>query len=156
MLPVVLCNDTFVLYEGERGRGGICSHPRTFAWLWICQVKSIISVANSGDLPTKKSGKHCFAFGHFWHIGDAAKCYDAFSDVYVMHLYDAFATCVIFGAVCIFDALLKYWCTYYPNYNMCDITEKPDIGQIWPKNYAVQLICPKLEGNSGPGLTNLC
>ena len=50
----------------------------------------------------------------------------------------------------------KYRCTYYPNYNMCDITEKPDIGQIWPKNYAVQLICPKLEGNSGPGLTNLC
>ena len=42
----------------------------------------------------------------------------------------------------------KYWCTYYPNYNMCDITEKPDIGQIWPKNYALQLICPKLKGKS--------
>ena len=51
MLSAVLCNDTFVLYEGERGGGGSCSHPRTFAWLWICQVKSIISVANSGDLP---------------------------------------------------------------------------------------------------------
>ena len=141
LVAVLLCNDTFVLYEGERG--GSWSHPRAFAWLWICQVKSIISVANSGDLPK-----------NLWNTVMLLDTSDTLVPQHVMmhslmHFYDAFATCVIFGAVCIFDVLLKYWCTYYPNYNMCDITEKPDIGQIWPKNYAVQLICPKLEGNSG-------
>ena len=119
-----------------KGRRGLESSKDI---LGFCQVKSIISVANSGGSPNKKAGD---AFGHF-------------SDILrvrmhpLMCLCDALVWCIrdmcdIWAGA---DAP-KYWCTYYPNYNMCDITEKPDIGQIWPKNYALQLICPKLKGKS--------
>ena len=80
--------------RGKGGRGGSCSHPRTFAWLWICQVKSIISVANSGDLP-KKISETLFCF---WTL--------------LTHRWRKVLWCILW---CVCDAFV--WCIR----DMCDI-----------------------------------
>ena len=87
--PTACCNHTFVLYEGERG-GGLESSKDI---LGFCQVKSIISVANSGGSPNKKLVMLLDTSLTYYVLGCILWC------VCVMHLYDASATCVIFGLV---------------------------------------------------------